>query len=400
MTIVGSTYFEFCMFPYWKELYGSGWRAVCALYEHINDINFYSYLADKDKELLELNPIYNKIKSTHLCPIDKTLNFEYFHGLTQPKILPDPCLIQQNQILEVSDDIILRYGFIEGDAKVKGKKVVYDPQSATNPKDFYENGSTADELVMVLNFREAALLCGSVNIEDIKTKLLKNNTIALVLKLGPQGGKVITKKETTTYNAYKTKSVFPIGSGDIFAAFIAYFWGKEGRNINEAAICASKAVATYCESQTLPIKTNFLTKHYDDVIENNSRKNKKIYLAGPFFTMQQRWLIEEARNNLISHSIDVFSPIHDVGKGIADDVVPEDIKGIQQSDILFAIVDGLDSGTIFEIGYAIALKKDVIVYVENETEENLKMLEGTGCQIESDFVTAIYKAKWLAMEVK
>jgi nucleoside 2-deoxyribosyltransferase len=114
--------------------------------------------------------------------------------------------------------------------------------------------------------------------------------------------------------------------------------------------------------------------------------------------MQQRWLIEEARDNLKSRGIDVFSPIHDVGKGIADDVVPADIEGIEQSDVLFAIVDGLDSGTIFEIGYARALGKGVVVYVENETEENLKMLSGTGCEIESDFVTAIYKSKWLAME--
>jgi hypothetical protein len=398
MTIVGSTYFEFCMFPYWKELYGSGWRAACSLSEHTDDINFYTYLASRDNDLFKLNPVSQKIKSFSFQSIEQTLGFEYFHGLTQPKITPNPYSIQQNQIIEVSDDVILRYGFIEGDAKVNGKKVVYDPQSATNPKDFYENGSTADELVMVLNFREAALLCDSTDLEEIKSKLLQNNTTALVLKLGPQGGKVITKDQTTSYNVYKTKSVFPIGSGDVFAAFITYFWGREGYEIGEAAMYASKTVATYCESQTLPINPNFLTKSFVDVIEREPHRSKKIYLAGPFFTMQQRWLIEEARDNLKSRGIDVFSPIHDVGKGIADDVVPADIEGIEQSDVLFAIVDGLDSGTIFEIGYARALGKGVVVYVENETEENLKMLSGTGCEIESDFVTAIYKSKWLAME--
>jgi hypothetical protein len=127
MTIVGSTYFEFCMFPYWKELYGSGWRAACSLSEHTDDINFYTYLASRDNDLFKLNPVSQKIKSFSFQSIEQTLGFEYFHGLTQPKITPNPYSIQQNQIIEVSDDVILRYGFIEGDAKVNGKKVVYDP---------------------------------------------------------------------------------------------------------------------------------------------------------------------------------------------------------------------------------------------------------------------------------
>lgn len=400
MTVVGSTYFEFCMFPHWNELYGSGWRAVCALAVHTKNITFHSYLSEDDKETLSLNPIYHEIESINLSLIEQTLHFEYFHGMTVPKISPEPCLIQQNQTIKVTDDIVLRYGFIEGDAKVKGKKVVYDPQSSTAPKDYYENGSEAEELVIVLNFREATLLCGSAEINVIRDRLLQKNTVALILKLGPHGGKVITKTKTTAYYVYKTRSVFPIGSGDVFAAFIAFFWGQKDYGLEEAADLASKAVATYCESQTLPIKRNYIDKVYSPVIESTMqlKKKKKIYLAGPFFTMHQRWLIEEARNNLVSSDIDVFSPIHDVGKGVAEEVVPADIKGIVESDILFAIVDGLDTGTIFEIGYANALGKGVVVYVENESEEDLKMIEGTGCEIECDFVTAIYKAKWLALE--
>ncbi|WP_373031428.1 PfkB family carbohydrate kinase [Sulfurovum sp.] len=398
MTIVGSTYIETCLYPHWKELYGSGWRAACALIDHLNDIRFYTYLSQKDEEILSLNPVYNEVESVNLTFINQTITFEYFHGLSEPKIFPHPCSIQQNVPIEAVDDVVLRYGFIEGDAKVKGKKVVYDPQSATAPKDFYENGSEADELVMVLNFREAALLSGFNEVSKIADTLLKGNTIALILKLGPSGGQIITKGTVTNYNVYKTNSVFPIGTGDIFAAFIAFFWGKEGRELEEAATLASKAVAVYCESQTLPIKSGFQNKIFTPVREVSSAQNKKVYLAGPFFTMHQRWLIEESRNNLRGLGFDVFSPIHDVGKGIAEDVVPADIKGIEDSDILFAIVDGLDTGTIFEIGYAKALNMGVIVYVENETEEDLKMLEGTGCIIEHDFVSAIYKAKWLAME--
>ena len=62
MTIVGSTYIEKCLYPHWNELYGSGWRAVNALFEHTSDISFYTYLAEKDKKNLELFPAFNEIK--------------------------------------------------------------------------------------------------------------------------------------------------------------------------------------------------------------------------------------------------------------------------------------------------------------------------------------------------
>jgi len=401
MTIVGGTYFEFCIYPHWKELYGSGWRAVCALADHTKDIKFYSYVGKKDLELLSLNPIYNQICDTNLSIIEKTICFEYFHGLSKPTIIPDPCTTPKNKTINICDDVVLRYGFIEGDAKVKGKRVVYDPQSATSPKDFYENGSEANELVIVLNYREAMLLAGSKEINEIKSKLLQKNTVALILKLGPWGGKILTSDNEYSYNAYKTDFVFPIGSGDILAAFIAYFWGQENKELQEAVSMASKAVAIYCESQALPIKKSLMKKKkFLPIRQKDQNKNgyKTVYLAGPFFNMQQRWLIEESKMYLEDHYIQVFSPFHNVGKGIAKDVVPEDIQGIKNADILFAIVDGLDPGTIFEIGYAKSFGKNVVVYVENESQENLKMLEGTGCFIIHDFVTAIYKTKWLLLE--
>lgn len=101
--------------------------------------------------------------------------------------------------------------------------------------------------------------------------------------------------------------------------------------------------------------------------------------------------------SLRSHGLSVFSPLHDVGYGSASEVVPADIKGIESSDVVFAILDGLDTGTVFEIGYARALGKPVIAFVQNEAEVNLKMLVGTGCEIVDDFASAIYRTAWAAI---
>lgn len=75
-------------------------------------------------------------------------------------------------------------------------------------------------------------------------------------------------------------------------------------------------------------------------------------------------------------------------------MVEKDIEGLKNSEVIFAIVDGVDSGTLFEIGYAIAEGKKVIAFAQNETEESLKMLEGTNCEIVKDLTTAIYKTYW------
>ena len=124
----------------------------------------------------------------------------------------------------------------------------------------------------------------------------------------------------------------------------------------------------------------------------------QVYLAGPFFSYSQRWLIGQIYRALLEEGIKVFSPLHDVGIGNAEEVTEPDIQGLNASNVVFAVVDGLDSGTLFEIGYAVSKGKKVVAYVQNETKKSLQMLEGTHCDIEKDFTTAIYKALWYAIQ--
>jgi len=63
---------------------------------------------------------------------------------------------------------------------------------------------------------------------------------------------------------------------------------------------------------------------------------------------------------------------------------------------MLAVLDGLDSGTLFEVGYAISKGKKVIGFVQSESKVSLTMLIGTNCIIENDLTTAIYKTYWNA----
>src|SRR5690606_11052499 len=100
---------------------------------------------------------------------------------------------------------------------------------------------------------------------------------------------------------------------------------------------------------------------------------------------------EEARLALKGMGLRVFSPLHEVGLGDGEDVAPKDIEGLKDSHVVLALVDGLDAGALFEIGFARSIGKHVVVLAESTPTEALKMITGTHCEIISDFVTACYR---------
>jgi nucleoside 2-deoxyribosyltransferase len=117
-------------------------------------------------------------------------------------------------------------------------------------------------------------------------------------------------------------------------------------------------------------------------------------LAGPFFCLAERWLVEEARSHLLGMKLSVFSPLHDVGPGPADVVAPADLAALDQCDRVFALLDGADPGTVFEVGYARAKGIPVVALTQTLSEEQLKMIVGSGCIHVDDFATAVYLTAW------
>lgn len=404
ITIAGGCYVERCVDPPWDQLFGSGGRAAAALSALDNNVKLTTYIDEKHRPPLEaLAAIFGfKVDFTTIVT---TPSFSYYHGLSHPRIRPDLHRISQASPLALDDATILRFGMIEGDAVVRGDAVVYDPQNAFNPRPFHENGSSAKRLAVVANYREAKTLA-QIKLNDVPTAdlgqaiLQNHNADVVVIKQGSFGTTVVTATDQKHLSAFRTERVWPIGSGDVFAAIFAHEWGVLELDPFDAALTASLATAYYCESTYLPIPPDLKSRYSLAPVINSGafpQTNNQIYLAGPFFTMTERWLIEQSRTHLAEQGFKVFSPLHDVGYGTAEKVVPEDIDAIKRSHLLFAILDGLDPGTLFEVGYARALNKPVIAFVQNEAPNNLKMLKGTECEIVNDFASSIYRATWAAM---
>ncbi|CCD86331.1 putative nucleoside 2-deoxyribosyltransferase [Bradyrhizobium sp. ORS 285] len=390
LAVVGGVYYERCEWPEWNMIFGSGGRAATAVTSLIDKVRLWSYASDDAAPQFSTTAtLYGFEFSSTKIP--RTLSFDYIHPLSIPTLRPPFGTIPQGAPILVNGETVLRFGMLEGTAVVRAKTCVYDPQSAFAPEHFHANGSVAERLAIVANSDEVRSLSGIADpLVAAQELLLRSKAEVVVVKSGLEGALVMTSGRYEVIPAYQTKSSFTIGSGDVFAAAFAAFWGVHGCDPIAASRLSSLAVADYVEDRSLPIRPA-------DALASNGRKALKpsrdrIYLAGPFFTMAQRWLIDEARRCLTEAGLKVFSPFHEIGPGPAEEIAPADIAAIVECQSMFAILDGLDSGTVYEVGYARALGKPVVGFSQIVSEEDLKMIEGSGCMIFSDFATAILAA--------
>lgn len=187
--------------------------------------------------------------------------------------------------------------------------------------------------------------------------------------------------------------MFKIGSGDVFSAAFAAHWGERGLDPAVAADLASRSAAQFVDGHVLPIPSVIETAMEPVMGSHGGR----IYVAGPFFDLPQRWMIEQAAEALTSFGVEIFSPLHEVGTGLPDQAIAEaDLAGLRTCTKVWAVLDGADPGTVFEVGYARALGIPVVALAERLESTNLTMMRGSGCEVVQDFATSIYHLIWAA----
>lgn len=389
LTVIGGTYFEHRKDTNKTELWGSGLRGACALVDH-EKISFISCIGKEDVAKGEFQCAGFGVDAT-FHEIPTTVTFIYDHPLKLETFRPYNVYKNPIQLDRISCTNALYYGMIEAEIALDGDYVVYDPQ---NGKSFKSTGSTAKHLAIVLNRSEAYETSGiddSVDLESVGRQIMhEEKAEVLIIKNGVHGALVFANGKISRVPIYQADKINSIGSGDIFSASFAWKWIAEKMQAHEAAMLASQYTAQYCNDRQLPLTKDPLNTSEVSLKENR----KKVYLAGPFFSISEKYQIEEVRSLLLRLDVDVFSPLHDVGlEGDPKSIATLDLKGLNSCDSVLAIVDGEDPGTLFEIGYARAMNKDVVVLSTNVKNDTF-MLSGTDCMIINDLTTAIYKSAW------
>ncbi len=395
--IVGGFYGERMMHPGYDALFGSGLRAAAALSALYSGIEFMTYATpDQGADLSAIGDAFGlRIAASERT---QSIEFDYLHGSASPEVIPDLRIIRPCDPIAVSGDVVVRFGMLEGSGLVDADWAVFDPQTEVDPQPFHANGSKAKHLALVLNETEALALSQADDLEEAAKTLLSLSprTEVVVIKCDVRGALVCTKKRREWVRPYKTPSVFTLGSGDVFTAAFAYQWAVEGRTPAKAAEFASLATAFYCDNQFLPLPTDVekLAKKQYRVLKPKGKPGQ-VYLAGPFFSLGERWVVEQLRDALLGYGFTVFSPFHDVGLGAPKSVAPADLKGLRASSVVLACVDGMDAGTVFEVGYARSRKIPVVALsTVPGRPEDLTMITGSDCVLVHDMASAVYQTAW------
>lgn len=390
MIVAGGLYFERCLSPSAVELFGSGGRAAAAI-ASFTKVRLHTFFPSEREDDVHANLGAFGVE-TIVHPSDAVVEFHYHFPLSPPRFAPIP--LPRAKQIEVRGDTVLQFGCVEGSMIVNADTAIYDPQSGKNPKAFKENGSQARRLAMVLNDAELSLMSGDGSMSE-RVSNLSDEPDVVVVKCGPHGARVFERgREIGQVPVYLSNSVYKIGSGDVFSAVFAYFWSQKDLPPVEAADKASQYVAHYVahRSPRLPVSLAKLEPW------SPSRPPGKVYLAGSFFATEHIWLVEEAYGALKALGLPTFSPYHDVGLGTGTEIAEADIRGLEECEIVFALISDRDAGTLFEIGHAISRGKRVIAFAQNSRTQDHTMLLGTGCEIFDDLATALYRTAWASME--
>lgn len=107
----------------------------------------------------------------------------------------------------------------------------------------------------------------------------------------------------------------------------------------------------------------------------NDIKNMKVYFASPWFNPDQAEREDRVKNKLRELGFNVWSPKDNcVCSPIADEemrkkVFGDNVYNIETCDIIFAITDGKDMGTIWEAGFACGIN-----YMLKPTDRHIKVV--------------------------
>lgn len=139
-----------------------------------------------------------------------------------------------------------------------------------------------------------------------------------------------------------------------------------------------------------------------------AKKPLTIYLAGPFFNEDQVATIKKLETLLESLGFDVYSPSRDGQKldistdspELRAEVFDDNVKHLSSSDIIVAVIDDKDTGTVWEMGCRygrwldryncldkkLAQKDDtrtdcpmIITYTDHDYGVNLMLTESIAC---------------------
>lgn len=117
---------------------------------------------------------------------------------------------------------------------------------------------------------------------------------------------------------------------------------------------------------------------------------KKVYLAGPFFSPTQIAFIEFLEKAIVEAGFELFSPRKppaalEMNACVMEKLAPSDdlrlrvfsdnVVNIEDADLMVAVIDDRDTGTVWEMGFAAALSVPIVTVTNHTYGMNLMLAQ-------------------------
>ncbi len=419
MIIVGGTYLETVVVPQSREWAGSGLRAAAALASRDDapllrtavdglTSNTEGFSTEESNSYQEIRAVARAL-SVRMQPSERTerVGFHYLTPISAPAVNGPNSRIAERIDVEASTALV--FGMIEAQddlPRVRADLVIMDPQRPRDAKPLALDGIDAKRIVVVANVGEVRGLGRSADLRQASANILNDHSAVsgVVTKRGAAGCLVTERSHSSEQyvhaaaGAHPTRHVWPIGSGDVFSAGLAHALDT-GAELIDAARVGSAAAAHWCSTRVHAVPRPILDGVFSALGAPITPTTPSVYLAGPFFTISERWLVETTRDELTSLGANVWSPVHEVGPG-GDEVAKLDLEALERCDVVLALLDNSDPGTVFEVGWAVRMGIPVVGYASRADAEGLKMMTGTSVELHGDISTACYRATWAGMGLR
>lgn len=371
MLIAGGTYVEECASPRFIALLGSGGRAALAL-QNLTGTVFHTFYHDSD----EIIANFGANAVTHRSAT--VVKFNYLHPLARPQVSISSA---EWSSASVVGNVVLRFGCLEGEFVVEAERAVYDPQGSN--AFFRANGSVAERLIVVLNADEAVRLAGDRDLAAAGATILEcENAEAVVIKRGTAGALIISpSSEPLVIPAFRTSIVNKIGSGDIFSAMIAYYWGHQRIALEKAVELASRQTADYVQTRILERPEQPPSREAAFGLP----ESLKPLIVADDQTTPALWLIDEACSALYNLGVaDILVADGNLG-------LPEDIWLCDRNAVL--ALPQIYNG--FALSIARAARDQgipAVAFSEGAAVQNAFLQ--AGAQVSEDFAGSVYSIIW------
>lgn len=235
---------------------------------------------------------------------------------------------------------------------------------------------------------------GKENVDDLMAEVKTLSPDVFLLKENRGGSRLFNLLDGSVEEipASLDKTVNSVGVGDVYSAVMLGFSQK---GWIEAAWRGCQAATVYSQT-TFPddlrrdVQRDFmlplevLRALGGTILPWHDRRRFSIYLAGPDFSYVEKPELDRAADSLTYHNFKVRRPVQENGelKRPANQVDMHhtyhmDYQLLQECDAVFAVPLGRDSGTLVEIGMAIALGKPVITFDPRKENNNPMVVVGS-----------------------